>query len=392
MTIEPGQAGNATSARIAIFVADFDATGVVINAIAIADELLRRGADVHFVATRADGALRSSLPSGIAVTQLLAGGAGLPRRERLRKSIAAYRRFLRSFAPGVLFSAGNHGHLTTIAAAAGRRDVRVVARISNHLERGSPGAGRGFLARQLRRFKFRRISSRADRIIFVSEQLRQGWAAIGAAGGAKASVIPNGVDVETVRRKAAEPCDHPWRAAGDVPVILGVGRLAEQKNFATLIDAVALASETRPLRLLLIGDGPLGDALRAQAAAVGLTDNFQIIPPVANPMPYLARAAVVALPSWWEGASNVLLEALACGTAVIASRTAGSAKQVLESGRFGLLVDPGDAEDIARGLLKQIGEGAVLPGDRALQFSRKAALDAYADLLIAEARAAASRP
>lgn len=389
MTIEPKQAARA---RIAIFVDDFSATGVVINAIAIAGELSRRNAEVQFVCTRAEGTLISSLPAGIAVTPLLPDGAKAPRRKRLRRSVPAYRRFVKSFAPDVLFSAGNHGHLTTVAAVAGRRGVRVVVRISNDLEHVSAGAGLGFVARQLRRFAFRRISARADRIIFVTEKLRASWATIGAAGGAKATVIPNGVDVDAVRRMAAEPCDHRWLAAGEVPVVLGVGRLVEQKNFGTLIRAVALACETRPLRLLLIGDGPLGDALSAQAAAAGLAGNFEIIPPVANPMPFLAQATVVALPSWWEGASNVLLEAIACGTAIVASRTAGSADEVLEGGRFGVLVDPGDAPDLARGLLQQVGEGAVLPGDRALQFSRKAALEAYAGLLIAQARAAASRP
>ncbi|MBA2635253.1 MAG: glycosyltransferase [Sphingomonas sp.] len=391
MPIEPREAASNVEApaKIAVFVADFSATGVVVNALAIAGELLRRGADVRFVATRAEGTLRSSLPPGVVVTQLLPSGGRPPRRKRLRQSILAYRRFLQSFAPGVLFSAGNHGHSTTVIAAAGRRGLRVVVRISNELEHGSPGARRGFVARQLRHFKFRRIAGAADRIVFVSQLLLRSWATIGATGGAKARVIPNGVDVEAVRRKAAEPCHHPWLTAGEVPVVLGVGRLVEQKNFGTLIRAVALASRSRPLRLLLIGDGPLGASLLAQAAAAGLDDSFQIIPPVANLMPYLASAAVVALPSWWEGASNVLLEAIACGTAVVASRTAGSAEELLQGGTYGLLVDPADAADIGHALLKQVGRAPVLPGDRALRFSRQAALNAYAELLIEEARSAA---
>lgn len=394
LTIEAGKAALnvKTPVRIAIFIADFSATGVVNNALAIAGALLRRGAEVRFVVTRAQGTLISLLPPGIAVTQLLPDGAEAPRPKRLRRSLLAYRRFVKSFAPDVLFSAGNHGHLTTVAAAAGRRGVRVVVRISNDLHHVSGGGSPGFAKRQLRRLAFRRIAARADRIIFVSEKLRASWATIGAAGGAKARVIPNGVDGEAVRRKAAEPCDHAWLAAAKVPVVVGVGRLVEQKNFGTLIRAVALASESRPLRLLLIGDGPLGNVLCAQAAAAGLAENFQIIPPVANPMPYLARAAVVAIPSWWEGASNVLLEAIACGTALVASRTAGSAEEVLQGGRYGVLVDPGDAQDIARGLLNQLGETPILPGDRASQFSREAALNAYAGVLIEQARDSATRP
>jgi glycosyltransferase involved in cell wall biosynthesis len=166
-----------------------------------------------------------------------------------------------------------------------------------------------------------------------------------------------------------------------MPVVLGIGRLSEQKNFATLIRAVGIATREHPMRLLLIGTGPLHTAMASEAAA-GLGDAVQIIEPVANPMPFMAHAAVVALPSWWEGASNVLLEALACGTPVVASRTAGSAAEVLDGGRFGLLVDPGDAQALADALLVQISNRAVLPGDRAADFSRAASVKAYADLLL----------
>ena len=384
MTSENGK--RADLRKVAIFVADLDATGVVVNALAIAGELKRRGAGVELVTARAQGTLRSAVPEGVRVTQLLADGVRLSRRRRLRNSVAPLRRFLTNFAPGVVFSAGNQGNLTTVVAARSISGLRVVVRISNEPEQAR---SQSFLSRQLRRWKFRRIARAADRLVFVSRRLLEGWDAIGASGGGKSLVIPNGVDLEAVRAKAAEPCSHPW-FHGEVPVVLGVGRLVQQKNFAMLINALALASASRPLRLLLIGDGPLADSLTAQAAARGVKDSFAIIPPVPNPMPYMARAAVVALPSWWEGASNVLLEALACGTPVIASRTAGSAEEVLGGGDFGILVDPADPRNIAEALLKQVGPARVLPGNRASQFSRQAALDTYADLLIEEAELAAS--
>jgi glycosyltransferase involved in cell wall biosynthesis len=136
---------------------------------------------------------------------------------------------------------------------------------------------------------------------------------------------------------------------------------------------------------LLIGSGPLKSALDDQAAALGISDAVDFMAPVPNPMPFLAGASVLALPSWWEGSSDVLLDGLACGTPIVASRTAGSAQHVLDSGRYGLLVDPGDPEEMAAALLRQIGKDVLLPGDRALDFSREAALNAYAELIIGEA-------
>lgn len=374
--------------KIIIFVADFEATGVVVNALAIASELKRRGSAVEFVAAQAEGTLRSAVPEGIPVAGLLPDSARMGRRRRLRATVAPYRRFLAGRAPAVVFSAGNQGHLTTVTAAAGIPGLRLVVRVSNDPEQVS-GHGRRFFGRLVRRMKFRRIAAAADKMIFVSGRLLDGWTAIGAAPVAKSLVIANGVDVDAVRQRAAEPCTHRW-FADEVPVVLAIGRLVKQKNFGTLIRAVALAARTRELRLLLIGDGPLAESLRAEAADAGLGDRFEIIAPAANPMPFFVKASVVALPSWWEGASNVLLEAIACGTPVVSSRTAGSAAEVLDGGAYGVLVDPSDAVAMANAILRQVGPSPVLPGERALSFSRQAALDAYADLLIEEARVAAS--
>ena len=357
---------------------------MTINALAIARELAARGAAVHLVATHAAGTLRSAIPDEIGITQLLPPGSeATARRNRLRRSIRAYRKFLRAFAPGVLLSAGNQGHLATVLAATGVRGLRLVFRISNDLDHSGHGRRVGFVARRLRLLKSRLIAARAARMVFVSGGLLRSWAKAGAADPAKATVIPNGVDAESVRQLAEQPCDHPWlQPDSAVPVVLGIGRLTGQKNFATLIRAVGIAARSRPLRLLLIGSGPLHDVLAKEAATAGLDGAFEIIPPVINPMPYIRCAAVVALPSWWEGASNVLLEALACETPVVASRTAGSAEEVLDGDRFGVLVDPADEQAIADALLRQTGTAPVPPGKRAGDFSRAAAMRAYADLLL----------
>jgi glycosyltransferase involved in cell wall biosynthesis len=369
-----------TRPQVAIFIDDFSATGVVRNAVAIANRLHARGAAVELVATSASGTLRPTLEPGIPVTQLLpAHGDGQSRRTRLRRSFLAYRSYLKRSPPGVLLSAGNQGHLASASASVGIAGLKLVVRISNDLDHH----GRSGWRRSLRHLKSRWIAARADRLVFVAQGLADSWMRTGGVHAAKVRVIPNGVDVPAVRSAAAEQCGHPWLAGGAVhPVVLGIGRLSEQKNLATLIRAVGIATRKQPMRLLLIGSGPLHDGLVREAAAAGIGDAFAIIAPVANPMPFMARAAVVALPSWWEGASNVLLEALACGAPVVASRTAGSAAEVLDGGRYGLLVDPADPQALADALQVQLSTRAVLPGARAADFSQEASVDAYADLLL----------
>ena len=258
-------------------------------------------------------------------------------------------------------------------------------RISNDLDHMIDGKPTRPCSRWWRIAKFRAVAAFADQVVFVSRHLLRSKSVLGSEAIAKAVVIPNGVDVRSVRERAKEPCDHPWVTDVDsIPLVIAIGRFAPQKNMPTLLRALAIARRTRDMRLLLIGSGPLKEELQKEAAALGIEDAVDFVAPVPNPMPFLARASVMALPSWWEGSSNVLLEALACGTPVVASRTAGNAEDVLDFGRYGLLVDPGDADGMAAALLSQTGPDVQLPGDRALDFCREAALEAYADLILGQ--------
>ena len=373
--------------KIAIFIDDFSATGVVVNSIAIARRLHDQGCAVRLVASQAEGALLDTVPDGVTVVGLLpAGNTKASRRGRLRRSIPEFRKQLKAFAPDVLFSAGNHGHLASVMASRGLSRCRTVVRISNDLDHMIDGKPVRPFSRWWRVLKFRTVAAFADRLVFVSPHLLRSEAVLGKGAIRKAVVIPNGVDAEAVRKRAAEPVSHRWLSdVGEHPLVLAVGRLAPQKNFDNLLRAIAIARRSRPVRLLLIGSGPLKQALQKHAAALGIGEAVEFMAPVSNPIPFIAGASVLALPSWWEGSSNVLLEALACGTPIVASRTAGSAEDVLDSGRHGLLVDPGDPEAMAAALLRQAGDDRILPGDRALDFSRDAALAAYADLILGEA-------
>jgi glycosyltransferase involved in cell wall biosynthesis len=259
-------------------------------------------------------------------------------------------------------------------------------RISNDLDHKIDGRPVKPFSRWWRMIKFRTVAALADRLVFVSPHLTRSEVVLGKAALRKAVVIPNGVDAAAARQRASEPVSHPWLSdiAGQ-PLVLAIGRLAPQKNFGNLLRAMAIARRSRPVRLLIIGLGPLKNALQEQAAALDIGDAVDFMAPVPNPMPFLAGASVLALPSWWEGSSNVLLEALACGTPIVASRTAGSAEDVLDFGRHGLLVDPADPEGLAAALVRQVGDDKLMPGDRARDFSRDAALDAYADLILGEA-------
>jgi glycosyltransferase involved in cell wall biosynthesis len=374
--------------KVAIFLDDFSATGVVTNAIAIAGGLSAAGHQVHLLATIANGPLLASVPSSVQVTALLEHG-GTSRHWRMRKSLLGYRRFLRRQKPDVIFSAGNQGHLTTMLAARSLPSCRTAIRISNDPVRQGGDRKRGWVNRTMQEAKFRFITTRADRLIVVSRHLLHVPGLCSPAIDAKTIVIPNGVDLDAIGSRASGICACRWLEDGGDPVVLAVGRLVEQKNFGTLIDALAIARKSRPMRLLIIGQGPQREKLLARAAKRRVARAVTINPPVPDAVPCIAKAAVLAVPSWREGSSNVLLEAVACGTPIVASETAGSASEVLGEGRFGMLVQPDDADAMAQALLTQTGSKPVRPGQRARDYSRAAAIDQYVDVLTQLARAQA---
>jgi glycosyltransferase involved in cell wall biosynthesis len=309
------------------------------------------------------------------VVKLLKGAeSGRSRRFQLKQALVEYRRHCRQWRTDIMFSAGNHGHLLSTFAWLGLPGTKVL-RISNDLNHGSPSAA----IRWWRELKFRLIAGLADRLVLVSRAHGGHPLLAEQLSGGKALVNPNGVDIEAVRAASRQPCTHRWASDLSVPIVLAVGRHVRQKNFETLLRAFAIARRSQPMRLLFLGDGSMDETARLSSLTLelGIADDVDLVPATANPFPLMAAAGALALPSLWEGSSNVLLEAMACGTPVIASRTAGDAAHVLDGGNYGVLVDPHDIEGIAAALVRQTGLNRVEPGSRVMSFARDRTMRRY---------------
>ena len=367
---------------IAIFVHDLSATGVVRNALAIA----RHMQDVARWRVRLllghEGGDLASAADGIARDVLLTDEEAHGRRSRaLIRAIPRLRALIRDNPPNILLSAGNHAHLPCLLATRGLQRPLRVYRISNDLAHKSGGLG-ALPGAIRRRLVAGWIARDAARLVLVSPNLAREAVLGRALRKGKAVVIRNGVPLAAVAAQKDAPCGHPWFDE-DIPVLIAVGRLVQQKNFPTLLHALARARRTRELRLILLGGGsPENQAeLEELAASLGLTGALDFVGRVANPFPYIARAAALVLPSFWEGSANVLLEAMACGTPVVASRTAGNAAEVIGNGQYGVLVDPADADAMAEAILRQCDPATrIAPGTRAQDFDIRKTLNAYARL------------
>ena len=142
-------------------------------------------------------------------------------------------------------------------------------------------------------------------------------------------------------------------------LVLFVGRLVEHKNLARLLQAFAQVVKQRPrTRLLLAGSGPLHDALAAQIGQLGLQDHALLLGEQSEVPALMEAADLVVLPSLREGLSNVVLEAMALGRAVL-STPVGGIPQAIDNGRHGVLVEPTDTDALARALLTLIDDPAL---------------------------------
>lgn len=230
----------------------------------------------------------------------------------------------------------------------------------------------------------------ADALVAVSNGIAEEMAAFANIARERVSTVYNPVTGPHLQAKAAEPLDHPWLRPGQPPVILGVGMLKPQKDFATLVRAFALIRARREARLVILGDAR-GDAkdlackaeLTELPAALGIAADVQFPGFIANPQAWMARAACFVLSSRWEGLGNVLIEALACGCPAVSTDCPSGPAEILAEGAYGRLVPVGDPTAMAAAIAATLDS----PPDRntllarAEQFSSARSVDGYLGLL-----------
>ena len=180
---------------------------------------------------------------------------------------------------------------------------------------------------QLWAWAYRRYYGRFDRVICQSRAMRDDLVEGFALDASRAVVIHNPVD----RQRIMEACSAapPPAAPPSLLRLVAAGRLAAEKGFDLLLEALALASR-RDLHLTILGEGPLQADLEKQAATRGVGDRVHFAGFQRNPYPTIAAADLFVFPSLYEGFPNVVLEALACGTPVVATPAPGGVREILD--------------------------------------------------------------
>jgi glycosyltransferase involved in cell wall biosynthesis len=196
----------------------------------------------------------------------------------------------------------------------------------------------------------------ADAVIAPSDGVGEDLIRHAAVAREQLHVIPNPIVNERLHALATAPLEDPWMHDRSVPVILGAGSLDPRKDFATLIRAFADLRTRRRARLVILGRGRERDRLLELARELGVADDVKLPGFEPNPYRWMARASVFALTSRREGSGAVLVEAMACGTPVVATDCPSGPGEILDSGRYGELVSVGDSEAVAAALRRSLDD------------------------------------
>jgi glycosyltransferase involved in cell wall biosynthesis len=370
---EPGLA-TAASARkpIAFFLPSLRAGGAERVVANLVQGIARRGLPVDLVLAAAEGAFLDQLPAAVRLVDL--------RASRVLQTLRPLSRYLRSERPRILISSMHHANLVALwAARLAGQQTPVIVTVHNTL---SQTPRRDLADRWLWPRLIRAFYPRARGIVAVSSGTADDLARAAKIPRERIQVIYNPVITPATDVLAQQTPEHPWFAAGQPPVILGVGRLTWAKDFSTLIRAFAQVRQRRPVRLIILGEGEERSALTALAKELGVADEVALPGFRVNALSFMANSALFVLSSASEALPTVLIEALAVGARVVSTDCPSGPREILQHGRLGSLVPVGDVTAMSAAMLDALDRPASAVSLEPLApFTQDAAVDHYLRLI-----------
>ena len=346
--------------KILTFIHSFDPGGVERVALRLVRDWRARGIDAPLFVGRDEGVMRDDVGEGLDFE--------CPPQPRFGSAwwetfwmIFTLPGMIRRTRPDVLFCPGNT--YTVVAffmkVLLGRGCPPIMAKISNELEWRHKSASARFWYRIWLYLQGRAFTG----AVAMEEAMAPEIVRYLHLRPDQVTVIPDPA-LTGALLAALGSAPRPFWRPGQARRFVAVGRLVRQKNLPLMLNAFAQGAAPAD-RLDLIGDGPDRAALEAQVAALGLGDRVRFLGYRPEPALELRHYHALLLSSDFEGVPAVLLEALAAGIAIVATRCSASVESLLGHGRYGTLIAPGDCAALADAI------ATLVPGrkDRAAHFA-----------------------
>jgi len=331
--------------KMSVITPIFAIAGVPLAQVRFARALASRGHEVDLVIGWIDPAHPLPDVAGINVIEF--------QERQVRSMLQPLRKYLLSARPDVVFSAEDHLNAVVLLAAIttqSRAKISCSSRVTPFDTYSKKLLSKRWVLKQV----MRAVMWRADVLTCVSQGTVEEYREVFAS--ARHVCVYNSVDDAYSRSRIHEPVEHDWFEQKEVPVLVAAGRLAPWKGYAELIHAMKELSQRRPVRLMILGDGPLRPQLQALVAELGLSDVVAFLGYVENPLKYFSRADLFVHSAHVESLGNVLIEAMMCGLTVVSTDCPTGPREILQGGKYGYLVAMRDPVAMAAGIEQALND------------------------------------
>ncbi len=365
--------------NIALYLPNLDGGGAERMMVNLASGFAKRGLNTDLVLAEARGPYLEQVAPEVNVVDLKSSGvaASLPRLVR----------YLRQHQPKALLATLNHASVVALLGCRlARVRTRIVIRESNMLFPYRTAA----LRQRSLKAAVKLFYPLANAHVAVSQGVADDLQDFVKLDPKSVHTIYNPVVTSSLLKRARLAPEHPWlnenagRSTARPPVLLGVGRLAGQKDFGTLIRAFAGVHRVQAARLIILGEGAQRANLEALAAELGVAEDVSLPGFADNPFAFMARADLFVLSSRFEGLPGALIQAMACGCKVVSTNCPSGPAEILKGGQLAPLVPVGDVEALTQAILATLNEPTPRPElrNRAFEFSEETIIPQYLKVLL----------
>lgn len=279
----------------------------------------RRKFELHLALVEKEGAYLKNVPFDVPVYDLAAG--------RVRNAFKPLLKLIKQLKPDTIFSTQGHMNLALIFLKPFLpKEIKLIVREAS------------IVSECLKQSKFPKLwkicykffYKKADLIVCQSKHMKSDLKKNFNVPELKMVHIYNPVDIKAIKERASIG-SNPFSNTHSSPNIVAIGRLAYEKGFDRLIDSVPKLLKMKPnAKIWILGEGQLEAQLRQQRDRLGLHKYIEFVGFQENPYTWLKYSDLFVLSSYYEGLSNVLLEAIACDCPVIALDHLGGTGEILE--------------------------------------------------------------
>ena len=328
--------------------------GAEISTIVLINELSKENNIINILTCNKKGILKKTIDSKVKIIELP--------YKRISKCIFKIANHIRAFKPNIIFSIIFNCNIITMISTfiSGHKCLKIISeRQSTYISLKEYN----FLNRQIVKVISFFTFSYSDKIIAVSDGVKNDLAQIFPSISSKIHTIYNGFNIKKITKDKLETPEfkkfNDFVQIKGKKILLACGRLADQKGFINLIKSCEILKKYINFHLFILGEGPQRNQLERLIKQKNMGEYISLVGKVENPFPFMAKSDLFILSSKSEGLPGVLIQALICNAQVISTDCPHGPNEILKNGSYGGLVKVNDHIQLANGIIFQLNNPII---------------------------------